>query len=94
MKTLKTSLLTVLALVVGLVSGASLLAFAATTFHDGIVFATSVAIPNGAAPGATCTVGDIYLDTDQTVDTNCSTTADNSLCLCTAANTWTALENN
>jgi len=55
---------------------------------------TAVIIPNGADPGATCTVGQIYLDTDQTVDTNCATTADNSLCVCTATNTWTAFENN
>jgi hypothetical protein len=51
-------------------------------------------IPNGAHPAATCTVGEIFIDTDQSDDTNCTTTADNSLCLCTAADTWTALENN
>lgn len=51
-------------------------------------------IPSGAAPASTCTVGEIFIDTDQTVDTNCTTTADNSLCICTATNTWTALENN
>jgi hypothetical protein len=51
-------------------------------------------IRSGADPGATCTVGDIYLDTDETDDTNCTTTADNSLCVCTATDTWTALENN
>lgn len=49
---------------------------------------------NGAAPAATCVVGEIFLDTDETDDTNCTTTADNSLCLCTATDTWTALENN
>ena len=51
-------------------------------------------IQAGAYPPATCTVGQIFLDTDETVDTNCATTADNSLCLCVAANTWAALENN
>ena len=52
------------------------------------------AIRHGIAPPATCTVGGIFIDTDETDDTNCTTTADNSLCLCTAADTWTALENN
>lgn len=55
---------------------------------------SNVALTAGADPGATCTAGEIFIDTDETVDTNCTTTADNSLCLCTAANTWTALENN
>jgi len=48
----------------------------------------------GAFPPATCTPYEIFIDTDETVDTNCTTTADNSLCLCTATDTWTALENN
>lgn len=52
------------------------------------------ALSSGAAPGATCSAGQIFVDTDETDDTNCTTTADNSLCLCTAADTWTALENN
>jgi len=53
-----------------------------------------VALPNGADPGPACIPGEVYLDTNEAVDTNCTTTADNSLCLCTALNTWTALENN
>lgn len=57
-------------------------------------FAEQSHITIGASPAATCTAGQIHIDTDQTVDTNCTTTADNSLCLCTAADTWTALENN
>lgn len=65
---------------------------------DGNVTGTShewvITIQNGAAPGATCSVGEIFIDTDETDDTNCTTTADNSLCICTAADTWTALENN
>lgn len=48
----------------------------------------------GASPPATCTAGTIWIDTDETVDTNCTTTADNSLCLCVATDTWAALENN
>jgi hypothetical protein len=62
----------------------------------GMVNATvgGIMIPNGAYPAATCTVGEIYIDTDESDDTNCATTADNSLCICTATNTWTALENN
>ena len=48
----------------------------------------------GDIPAATCVVGSIHIDTNEGVDTNCTTGADNSLCLCTAANTWTALENN
>jgi hypothetical protein len=51
-------------------------------------------LPNGAAPAATCTTGEIYLDTDETDDTNCTTTSDNSLCLCVATNTWVELDNN
>lgn len=52
----------------------------------------AVRIPNGSAPPATCSVGAIFLDTDETVDTNCTTTADNALCYCVAANTWAANE--
>lgn len=48
----------------------------------------------GASPPATCTAGTFWIDTDETVDTNCTTTNDNSLCLCVAADTWIALENN
>lgn len=47
-----------------------------------------------SAPAATCRPGDLHIDTDETDDTNCATTADNSLCLCTALDTWTAMENN
>ena len=53
-----------------------------------------VGIPNGAAPAATCTVGELFLDTAEGTDTNCTTTADNSLCLCVATDTWVTLENN
>lgn len=49
---------------------------------------------SGAAPPAYCRPGMTFLDTDETDDTNCTTTADNSMCVCTATNTWTALENN
>lgn len=55
---------------------------------------TVARILGGASPAATCTVGEIFVDTDETVDTNCTTTADNSLCLCVATDTWAALENN
>ena len=48
-------------------------------------------LPDGAFPPATCEVGEIFFDTDETVDTNCTTTLDNTLCLCTAANTWAEL---
>lgn len=43
----------------------------------------------GAFPPATCAVGTIFIDTDETDDTNCTTTLDNALCLCLVANTWT-----
>lgn len=66
----------------------------AATFSAAVSATSSLIIPSGADPGATCTVGQVYIDTDETVDTNCTTTADNSLCICTATNTWTALENN
>jgi hypothetical protein len=51
-------------------------------------------IRNGAAPPATCTTGGIFIDTDETDDTNCTTTSDNSLCLCVADDTWVQLDNN
>jgi hypothetical protein len=64
---------------------------------DGTYTALSLAEPgavrSGADPDSSCAVGEIYLDTDQTNDTDCTTFNDNSLCLCTVANTWTALEN-
>ena len=68
---------------------------AGTLGVTGLTTATGgIVIPSGASPASTCTVGQVFIDTDQTVDTNCTTTADNSLCICTATNTWTALENN
>jgi hypothetical protein len=60
----------------------------------GALALSALIIPNGAAPAATCATGEVFIDTDETNDTNCATTADNSLCICTATNTWTALENN
>ena len=47
----------------------------------------------GASPPAFCEVGQVFVDTDETVDTNCDTIGDNALCLCTAADTWTPMEN-
>lgn len=64
-------------------------------FKNGFqVVSGTAAMPIGAFPPATCTVGGMFIDTDETDDTNCTTTADNSLCLCVATNTWVALENN
>lgn len=61
----------------------------------GSVYITgNMAIPNGAAPAATCTAGELFLDTNEGTDTNCTTTADNSLCLCVATDTWVQLNNN
>jgi hypothetical protein len=51
-------------------------------------------IPSGAAPAATCAAGELFLDTDETNDANCTTTNDNSLCLCSASNNWVQLNNN
>lgn len=48
----------------------------------------------GATPTAFCNAGDIHIDTDETNDTNCITTNDNSLCLCIATDTWVQLNNN
>jgi len=48
----------------------------------------------GAAPDATCIAGEVFIDTDETDDTNCTTTSDNSLCLCVATDTWVELDNN
>lgn len=63
-----------------------------TAIHDGPD--SIIQIGSGAFPTVACTVGEIFLDTDQTVDTNCTTTSDNSLCLCTATDTWVELDNN
>ena len=54
---------------------------------DGVgAFALNV----GASPPATCTAGAVFIDTDETVDTNCTTTSDNQLCICIATDTWAA----
>lgn len=58
-------------------------------FDDGGVF-----VGIGASPNATCTPGTVFIDTDETDDTNCTTTSDNSLCLCVADDTWVELDNN
>jgi hypothetical protein len=42
----------------------------------------------GAAPPATCQPGDLWTDTDETVDTVIATTHDNVLLFCIASNTW------
>ena len=47
---------------------------------------------SGAAPAATCSVGELFIDTDETDDTNCTTVADNVICICHTANTWKAIE--
>ena len=63
--------------------------------HDGGVSRLSgldvpgtLGIPIGAAPAATCRPGQVFIDTDETVDTNCTTALDNSLCCCSATDTW------
>lgn len=51
---------------------------------------SGVTITVGAAPAATCTVGDLHIDTDPTNDTNCNN-EDNqtaSLCVCYQTDTW------
>lgn len=48
----------------------------------------------GADPPSTCKAGTFWIDTDETDDTNCTTTNDDSLCLCVATDTWVAFENN
>jgi len=48
---------------------------------------------SGPHPPIACEVGMIWVDTDETDDTNCTTQADNSLCLCVAKDTWTGLNN-
>lgn len=55
---------------------------------------TALGIRLGASPPATCAAGEIFLDTDETVDTVVATTADNSLILCVSTNTYAVLENN
>jgi hypothetical protein len=51
-------------------------------------FTTATVIANGASPPATCTVGSIFLDTDETNDTVFATTNDNVLLVCGTTNTW------
>jgi hypothetical protein len=50
---------------------------------------TSLVVPNGADPGSTCTVGAIYMDTDTSSDTNCTTGFNGALCRCAVTDTWT-----
>jgi len=66
-----------------------------STVSDGFFFTDGNATAGhiGAFPPATCNLGELFIDTDETVDTNCTTTTDNSLCLCIAANTWEKLDN-
>lgn len=45
-------------------------------------------VPSGASPPATCTVGDMFWDTDETDDTVITTTNDNALLFCGATDTW------
>lgn len=49
-----------------------------------------VALPSniGAFPPATCSPGALWVDTDETDDTNCVTALDNAICVCVAADTW------
>lgn len=65
---------------------------------DGGAFTSTVSFQGsnniGAYPPSTCIPFSIFMDTDETDDTNCMTTNDNSLCLCVATNTWVVLENN
>lgn len=54
-----------------------------------------IAIQSGADPAVCTMVGELYLDTDETDDTACTTTLDNSICVCTAAGTpgtWASTE--
>lgn len=62
-----------------------------TATHDGPDSMIQVGI--GVAPAATCTAGEVFIDTDPADDTNCTTVADNSLCLCLTDDNWTALNN-
>jgi hypothetical protein len=47
-----------------------------------------ILIPNGADPAATCTVGELFMDTNTAADTNCTTSFDGAICRCKATNTW------
>lgn len=67
---------------------------AAATF-TGVVdagAATSIEIKNGTAIPATCSIGQLFHDTDSD---DCADTpaGDGALCLCKAANTWAAVAN-
>lgn len=47
-----------------------------------------------AEPNAStiCVTGEVYIDTDETNDTGCTTTVDNVLCYCADPNTWVSNE--
>lgn len=52
-----------------------------------------VTLMSGNFPPRECIVGQIFVDLNEANDTNCTTVNDNSLCICTAKNTWLAVEN-
>ena len=62
--------------------------------NSAISFVKQSHVTIGGAPAATCTAGQIHIDTNENNDSNCTTTNINSLCLCVATDTWVALENN
>lgn len=74
--------------VLGLVVAALLGAIVPQSPRQGFTGAAQVTLPSGAEPGPVCTLGELFLDTDETNDGQCTTTLDNAICACVAANTW------
>jgi hypothetical protein len=79
----------------GLVVGLAISTYAADDcFPVGAGACVKIALPAGTDPPAQCSVGEIYVDLVTATDVNCTTSHDNSLCICDAPNTWVQLDNN
>ena len=75
-------------------AGAPLLYRNSIAGTPGTFLAGAIPVQVGTDPSATCTIGALFFDTDSSTDTNCTTSADNTMCVCSAANTWTPVVGN
>ena len=51
-------------------------------------FNNHLIIPSGTDCPATCAVGEVFMDTDTSTDTNCTSSIDGAVCGCHTADTW------
>ena len=49
---------------------------------------SALRIPNGADCPATCSLGDVFMDTDTSSDSSCTSSFDGAVCGCYAADSW------